>query len=235
MNVFTDIETIPGQHPSIRAAIAADIEALKADVSAPGNYKDTAKIAEYIATRRAELDAQAEEMWCKTSFDGTRGEIICISWAVDEAPVQNVFRQPGDSEADMLRQFFDKVHGAIADSHGRRPCFVGHNVKDFDLRFIYQRSVILKVRPPFPLPHDARGNNEMMFDTMLAWAGWGNRISLDSLCTALSVGGKTDGVTGKDVWPMVQAGRIREVADYCNQDVECVRNVYRRLTFSEAA
>jgi hypothetical protein len=39
-------------------------------------------------------------------------------------------------------------------------------------------------------------------------------------------------MTGADVWPYVQAGRLDEVAEYCRQDVRRVREIYQRMTFS---
>lgn len=231
MNIYLDIETIPSQDPACHADILAEIETAKAEARAPSNYKDPAKIREYVSTRIAELDAQAEDRWRSTALDGTRGEIICVSWAIDDLPTCCTLRGPDGAESTLLSGFFAALGVAIKESHGRLPRFIGHNIKDFDLRFIFQRAVIRGVRPPCNLPHDARGNNEHMYDTMLAWAGWGNHISLDRLCRALGMPGKTDGMDGSKVWDAVQAGEIQKVADYCRQDVECVRAVYRRLNF----
>ncbi len=236
-NLYLDIETIPGQSPAIKAAIMEDMGAEKAKVLAPGNYKDPAKIAEYISAKHAEIDAQADERWRKTSLDGTRGEIVCISWAFDDEPIQHHWRDyQSESEADMLRRFY---LDAGVGSGGRPPCFIGHNVLGFDLRFIFQRSVILNVRPTIALPHEARGNSAYLFDTMLAWAGWGNRVSLDKVCQALGVARKGtelgEPMDGSMVWDRVQAGRIQDVVTYCDADVERVRQIYKRLMFVEAA
>ena len=53
MNIYLDIETIPGQQPAVREALAADAAIEKAAVRAPSNYKDETKIAEYIAAKHA--------------------------------------------------------------------------------------------------------------------------------------------------------------------------------------
>ena len=38
---------------------------------------------------------------------------------------------------------------------------------------------------------------------------------------------------GSKVWPMVQAGQIAEVADYCAGDVERTRAMFKRMTFAD--
>lgn len=239
MNLHLDIETIPAQDDATKADIAAEIDALKAQVTAPGNYKDPVKIAEYINARRAEIDAQADETWRKTSLDGTRGRIVCISWAINDEPARSMWWNPfapaercllaGErfSEEEMLQAFFRELDGKTL-------FWIGHNIIGFDLRFIYQRAVILGVKPSIPIPHDTRGNCHVVYDTMIGWAGWGNRVKLDSLCKALGLGGKTEGVDGSKVWPMVADGRIKDVAEYCENDVEITRQVYKRMTFAES-
>lgn len=240
MNLYHDIETIPGQDPAILAAIGAEIEQEKALITAPGNYKDPVKIQEYIAAKRAELDTQADEKWRKTALDGTRGEIFCISWAFDDNDIKHVWRELENgvlaSEADMLRRFWAEL--AIGVRGRQAPCWVGHNTLGFDVRFMYQRSVILGVPPTISLPVDARGNGSFLFDTMIGWAGWGNRVSLNKVCMALGIpckGAELDGeeVDGSKVWDWVRDGRGRDVVTYCDADVDRVRGVHRRMTFAD--
>src|SRR3989344_8398352 len=76
-----------------------------------------------------------EQYLAATSFDGAFGCIICIGYAVDDNPVEII---SGD-EADILREFWK-----IAKDQRK---FIGFNLMDFDLRFIYQRSVIHGVVP----------------------------------------------------------------------------------------
>lgn len=236
MNIYLDIETIPGQSAAVKAAIQADIDQQKAELTAPGNYKDPAKIAAYLADKRDELDAKGDELWRKTSFQGDRGEVVCIAWAVDDGPVTVSYRGLGEDEGRILLDFFATFTGG---NRHRGPTFIGHNVRDFDLRFLFQRAVILGIRPSIRLPHDSRPGSDAVFDTMTAWAGWGGRISLDRLCQALGIptkGSELDGeeIDGAKVWDYVQAGRIEAVATYCRADVERVRAVHHRMTFVEA-
>lgn len=238
MNLHLDIETIPAQDDTTKTDIAAEIDALKARVAAPANYKDPVKIAEYVNAKCTEIDAQADEAWRKTSLDGTRGHIVCISWAIDDGLVRSVWwnpvgnpgcvLSPGEwaDETEMLQAFFCEIYG-------KSLFWVGHNIIGFDMRFIYQRAVILGVKPSIPIPHDTRGNCHTVYDTMIGWAGWGNRIKLDSLCKALGLGGKTEGIDGSLVWQYVSEGKITDVVKYCENDVVIARQVYKRMTFAE--
>ena len=120
-------------------------------------------------------------------------------------------------------------------SSHRRPVFVGHNLVGFDLRFLFQRSVMLGIRPPIWMPVNPKPWDESVFDTMTAWSGFGNRVSLDKLCRAFGIAAKGseigEEIDGSMVWNFVQAGRIADVAKYCAGDIERTREIHKRLTF----
>lgn len=240
MNITIDIETIPAQDQGIIDAMRADrldelADALQS-VKAPGNYKDQAKIDAYVdeakAKLRAEYEAKAEEDYLKTSFDGGAGQICVIGWAIDDGDPQSVSATGlgSSDEKFLLERFFSAMHAAYRP--GNRATIVGHNIINFDLRFLWQRSMVLGVRPPGFFPRDPKPWDDSVFDTMLQWAGQRGTISMDRLCLALGLPGKGD-ISGKDVWPMVQAGRIEDVAAYCRDDVRRTRAIFKRMTFAE--
>lgn len=236
MNVYLDIETIPGQSPTVREALAADAAIDKAAVRAPSNYKDEVKIAEYISAKHAEIDASVGEKWRKTSLDGAYGQIVVASIAIDDAPPVAFWSEDwANAERDILRDLFGALREAHNPTRMTRPTFIGHNIIAFDLRFIFQRAVINGVIPASIIPFNARPWDDTVFDTMVAWAGVGNRVSLDKLCGALGLPKKSteigDEIDGSKVWDYVQDGRIAEVAEYCKADVERVRSIHRRMTF----
>jgi hypothetical protein len=218
MIVTFDIETIPVQDKAIIDSIASEIKP-------PATYKKPESIAEWM-----ELNKQAaiDEAVAKTSFDGAYGQICCIGWCIDDGQIKSSI----GLEKDIIQTFFNDL---IENNPRAIDCtFVGHNVSAFDLRFLFQRAIILGIKPPSFIPFNAKSWDSQIFDTMTYFAGFGNRISLDKLSKALGLEGKT-GITGADVWPMYQAGKIAEIADYCEHDVELTRNVYKRLTFKIAA
>lgn len=239
MTIITiDIETVPDTTGKAVELFKADADKEKAEVKAPSNWKDPEKIAEYIATKHAEIDAGLHERVLKTSFDGSLGGIAVIGAAIDdEEPVAfyEDSTEPHKHEVAVLKAFFDYVKGAYNPSRNTRPVFVGHNLSAFDLRFMFQRAVVLGIKPPAILPFNVKPWDDTIFDTMTAWAGFGNRIGLDKLAKSLGLQGKTEGMDGSQVWPAVAAGKIAAVADYCKDDVRVTREVYKRLTFQQAA
>lgn len=229
MRVTIDLETIPDQSPLGRVQIAADAMKEKAEVRAPSNYKDAAKIDEYIAAKHAEIDAGVDERWRKTGLDGAYGQIAVIGVAIDDAAPIAFYRDEwATSEQAIIGDLFDLLKSERERMES--VTFIGHNLVGFDLRFLYQRAIINNIAPPGMIPFNARPWDHTVFDTMVQWAGVGNRISLDKLCGALGLPKKGE-IDGSKVWDHVRAGRIADVAEYCKQDVEKARAIHRRMTF----
>ncbi len=124
--------------------------------------------------------------------------------------------------------------------------FVGHNIMDFDLRFIMQRSAILGVRPSWNKFEEAgkkpwemikflsfaRYRNLPIFDTMHEWSNWGrNGSSLEHIALAMNIPTPKVGIDGSEVAKFFAEGRVNEICDYCKRDVETVRAIYKRMTF----
>lgn len=242
MNFVLDLESVPAQNPELIAAMRADMkaeldEALEA-IRAPSNYRDEAKISEYVNTKHAELvaahDAKVQDAYLKTSFDGGMGQICAIGWAVDdeEPGVYYVEDLTPAAERKLLEDFFCVL--TDARKPGDPMCFVGHNIIGFDIRFIWQRAIVLGVKPPYNFPRDPKPRGDSTFDTMTAWAGPKDRVSMDKLCRIFGIPGKGE-ISGADVWPMVQAGRIEDIAAYCIGDIRRTRELHRRMTFASEA
>lgn len=222
MKLFFDTETIPDQTPGVIERIAATIEP-------PGNLKKPETI---LAWEVNEKPAKIEEVYRRTALDGATCELVTLAWGVEDSDILSVQRTPQDSERDMIREFFSEL-AKLKDLRHRATgiVWVGHNVRGFDLRVLYQRCVILGIKPPVPLPHDAGPASDAVYDTMTAWAGYRNTVPLETVCRVLGIRGK-GGIDGSKVWDYVKAGRIDEVAEYCRDDVYRVREIHRRMTFS---
>src|SRR3989344_1140399 len=164
-----------------------------------------------------------EEYLLSTSLDGAFGQIICIGYAIDDKPAEVI----QDDEKEMLTKFWDIAQ----DAH----LFIGFNVMDFDLRFIYQRSIINKVKTTKNLSF-ARYRSDPIFDIMGEWRKWARdpSVSLDTLAKALDLeSSKDQGIQGKDIWKVYQNGRINDICDYCKRDVELTRKIYKRMIFED--
>jgi len=215
-SVFTyvDIETIPSQSPELLSRFAEE-------VTAPAQYKKPESIEKWMAENR---DAVARERLAKTSFDPAHGHICTIAWARDTDDLVSVSHADTvKGEAATLRAFFDSLDPYQSTT------FVGHYISGFDLRFILCRAVVLGVPIPRNIPRNPKPWSDRVFDTMTAWAGDRDRISMDSLCAALDLDGKGDGLDGSQVAQAWADGRHDEIAEYCRQDVERVRAIHQRF------
>jgi hypothetical protein len=227
VNLFFDIETIPCQWPGI-------LDEFAADVTAPGQYKKPDSIAAWLAENR---QAEAEAAWLKTSFDGGMGQICVIGCAVDEHEpwTMQVADLSAASEADLLSTWFAWMTTHHTGNHGTLPVLIGHNHIAFDIPFIWKRAMVHGIRPPMWLPRNPKPWSDTVQDTMLLWDSQQRAgASMERICRILGIPGKGD-MDGSKVWPMVRDGRIDEVAEYCKQDVERTRDMYRRMTFAQAA
>lgn len=232
--VFFDLETVPNQDGKALKHLQEGAKEAKAKIQAPRNYKDPEKIAEYVKAKEAEIDEGIHNDVLKTSFDGALGHIAVVGFAIDNEKPNALFfdsKDPSENEAALISQFYKTLSERFKGSSMMRPTFVGHNIVNFDLLFLFQRSVVLGIKPPPFIPFDAKPWDDSVYDTMTRWAGVRGSISMDKLAKALGLPGKT-GVDGSQVWPLISAGKIREVADYCaNTDVEQARSIWRRMNF----
>lgn len=249
--LYLDLETLPAQRidvlDEIRAGKQVELDAAIAAIRPPGNYKKQETIDQWWAEEapkqaqamRDAFHADVDATYRKTSLDGSFGQVCVIGYAIDdnEPHALNVYdwRQPS-AEASLLADFAEALSQEIAVNNERSICVVGHNVAAFDLRFLVQRSIVNGIRPHPVIAHAAQAKpweGEKVFDTMIQWAGVGNRIKLDKLCKALSIPTPKGDLDGSKVWDFVRDGRIDEVAAYCLRDVAATRSVHRRLTFQE--
>lgn len=210
-----------------------DIETIPASED---SYEALTALYEKKKEKNAEYSETFEEFVAKTSFDGAYGRVVCIGYAVNkEAPrvISHI-----DDEKKILEDFWH-----IA---GQCDQFIGHNIMDFDLRFLLQRSIVLGVRPSWNRFQEfgkkpweigkylsfARYNNMPIFDTMQEWSNWGSQKSgLEHVALALGIPTPKDGIDGSQVYEFYKNGKLNEICDYCKRDVLVTRAVYERMTF----
>ena len=249
MKLYIDIETIPDQRAGAFDAILSEtIDNFKAPSTLTKEQaaadlglidKDEIKFTSKDAmikrweTELASVKAHdvAMQAYRKTALDGGKGSIFCIGFAFDDRHVDCV---ASTDERFVISQFFESVQFAKSDILPISQIeIIGHNVAEFDLRFIFQRAAILGIRPPACLKINPSRYDSDIYDTMTKWAGYGNRISLDNLCKALGVETPKGEITGANVYDYWLKGEYETIADYCMKDVEATRQVYKRMTFLE--
>jgi hypothetical protein len=172
--------------------------------------------------------AQQDKDYDKSSFDGTYSRIVCIGLIAfsDSMEPQGALAWYGGQEKELLRQFWAWMGKA------RPGLVITHNGLGFDLPFIKKRSIIHQVRPTVEISL-AKFRTEPVYDTLAVWSNWDSRgwVKLDVLARALGV--ETKSGSGKQVAEMWQAGRGREIADYCLQDCYVTYACYSKMTFRE--
>ena len=204
--LYLDIETIPASGQNLPKL--KDLYEAKKKKYAERGAKYQKKFNEFVET---------------TNFSGTFGRILCRAYAVDDNKTEILI---GDEE-QILKDFW-KLAKTI-------DLFIGHNVMDFDLRFIYQRSIIHKVKPTKDLSF-ARYRSYPIYDTLREWQKWsggGNFDSLDSLAKAFNYETSKKGIDGSKVYKFYQDGKLEEIYKYCKADVDLTRKIYKRMMFLE--
>ena len=171
----------------------------------------------------AQILLNEAEILKKLSLSAVTARILCLAYAV-EPPLDSTVEVIHGDEREIIENFWRLA--------AEMNLFVGHNVLDFDLKFIYQRSIIYQIKPSRDISF-ARYRSAPVYDIMHEWTKWGRSpISLDLLSRALGIASPKECLDGSKVYPYYRAGRLPEICDYCKCDVETVRKVYRRLTFA---
>lgn len=156
------------------------------------------------------------------------GRICCISLVRMDASGEvgtpkSYTAHVAGGEADLLRAFWADV--ARLPAHGVR--WVTFNGKRFDADWLRVRSAAHGITPSrrdlldtYPFKHEPHADLARVF---------GCRAGLDDLCDLLGVESPKGELTGAGVASAVAAGRIDDVAKYCEADVVATLSVYRRL------
>lgn len=214
--IYLDIETVPTQDEDVKAKIAETVKP-------PASMSKAETIAKWELEQRPMAIAEAVS---RTALDGGYGHVVCIGWAVGGDKVSAPIIGDVKAERDLISGVFDAIE-KVRTRNGMT-VIVGHNVAEFDIRFLWQRAFVLGVRLPPWFPRDPKPWSDTVNDTMAMWAGARERISLDRLCGYLGIPGK-QGMTGADIGRVWASGDLPRIAAYCRADVEAVRDIHRRM------
>jgi hypothetical protein len=223
--LFIDIETLPPQEEardSVNPALA-----FKLEKGHRASHQDAGVECAEERFRRLALHAEYGRVLCVGMIVERDGEMICRGVLGRERQTMRFHMD----EEKTLRGFWNQLR----DFDERRDLIVGHNIYDFDLPFLYKRSIIRRVEPSVRLSF-ARYRSRPVFDTMKEWELWAWRagIKLEELAEVLQLGiRKTEGMDGSRIYDCFCEGQHQEIADYCLRDVDLTREIYYRLTFEK--
>jgi len=182
---------------------------------------------EILKNKNGNSEKSDEELFTSMSFDGAFGRICCIGYIKEDE--RGIIEEKSliGSEKEMLQQFWKAANNVER--------FVGHNIYEFDMPFIYKRSRINGVFPRMDLSF-ARYRSTPFFDTMKEWDLWGDprkTVKLDTLAKIFDLKSSKDEMDGSMVWQYYQDGRIEEISKYCMKDVILTRQVYYKMFCKE--
>jgi predicted PolB exonuclease-like 3'-5' exonuclease len=153
--------------------------------------------------------------------------IVCIGaliasrlpegWQVDAIGAPHIGER---SEKDLIQSFVDKIAEL-------RPRLITFNGSRFDLPVLRYRAMINRVSAPgLAVRNYFNRYSDDALDLCDVLASFDARakVTLHELCRMLGLPGKPDGIDGSQVDEYYRAGRIKEVAEYCETDVV---NTYR--------
>jgi predicted PolB exonuclease-like 3'-5' exonuclease len=158
-------------------------------------------------------------------------KIVCVSVAfvTDNGEVKKqTFAD--DNEYTLLRDV-----QKLLDRCGKLDFFLcGHNLKNFDIPMLAKRMIINGLLPPSILPsYDTKPWEIKAIDTKEIWqyGAYTSIGSLDLMCTCMEVPSPKDGeITGDKVHHAYWVdNKLKEIAEYCEKDVEVLINVIKKL------
>lgn len=224
--IALDIETIPQVDALARFKSGFDPSEVKV-----GNVKDPALIAAKVGAAQAAHEAGAAKA---CSLDPMWGRVASVAMWDGETPFVLTLGACKDDEHLLL----NLVAATLLQVDIKR--VVTFNGANFDCRWLRVRMAVHGIAAPACL--DARRYHSLpVTDLMQELSSWqpaltsndGERVKgwhrLEEWCEAFGVEGKTDGLTGADVWPMAQRGEWDRIAEYNSQDARATWNLYVRL------
>jgi len=182
----------------------------------PSEREKRAMVEEIIKKKR-------DNSFERTALDGNFGRIFCIGYIKEPPKTEGASIIKGN-EREILTQFWKLAEDV--------DLFIGHNIMDFDLRFIYKRSIIHGIRPSKEL-NFARYRQEPIYDTMKEWEKWAilDKTSLDTLAKIFGFATSKDEMCGSDVYKKYLNKEYDEIYKYCKKDVELTRKIYYKMNF----
>ena len=212
-----DIETVP-----LASALAMPYP--NADRLPPSNYKNEDAIAKW---RDADRVKWAGERAKECSINPRLGRVLCIG--MSGAVQQVVTAETEADEPAILNTFWGAV---LENPTGQIVTWNGM----WDLRFLVIRSLAHKITPSVSAETIrgwfAKYRTYPHFDCKAVLTNWENRAEGEGLSewsAFLGGDGKTQGMSGADVFPLYQLGHFDEIASYCAQDVRATHDIYERI------
>jgi hypothetical protein len=206
-----------------------------------GNLKDQAKIQEKIdlayAAHLAEIasyedrvEAAEKAYWSdvtsKAALSALTGQVLAIGYKSERGMRLDCIAE--DKSEKVLLDWFWSTYQAMRESDRH---LAGFNIREFDIPFMAQRSVILGVSVPKTLLVQDKWLDKTFIDLRDRFGFCGRPSgSLDAICKACGIGGKPEGTTGAMFAELYSNPETREKAiEYLKNDLEMTFGLAERM------
>ena len=191
-------------------------------VRAAGNLKDPEKIKVDIEQRTIERNK-------RLALDWNVGRIVAIGWCCDGSHIETRVC-PNEKDESLAIGEFWRI------SRGRT--LVGFNVKQFDLRFLIQRSRYLGI--PYPRVDMSKYSSRGVIDLYLELTFSDGKYDEGAMRRTLKSFAKRfgipveDEVSGSDIAALVEAGDWDKVISHVTSDVKLTAALAERIGSARA-
>lgn len=211
--LYFDIETLPAIQWMMNPAKLKEY----GESRIPKNYKKPDSIMGWIAEN-------GQRILHETALDWRYGNLLCIGYAVNTSPVMTTY-----SFDPTLPISVYPMLSRLEEALPHEVTWVGHNVLDFDLRWL--KYLALRMKHPIAKLIPFGKWTPLVHDTMVMWSGPGIRqhTSLADIAEYLGLEGKGQGLNGSGIFDAWAAGEHDRIRMYCAQDVELTRQIHQRL------
>lgn len=216
MKVYFDIECVKTRRPDYRERIAATIKP-------PATMKKAETIAKWEDEEKAgAVEAELD----KTVFNGGLCHVTQIQYAIDDQDPVVLIADTVEDESLIIETFM------LAISQQQSSLiFIGHNIANFDIKILRQRCTVLGIFMPsnFLRATKAKPWDDILFDTMIQWAGVGGTVSMDNLCYYLGVPTPKSDIRGDNYGEYWSNQLFDDCRRYGIDEIVALREVYERM------
>lgn len=190
----------------------------------PKNYSKQETVDRWVAEN-------GDQAFRKLALDKWRCEVLAISVAVNNSPVEVFLNGDGKSEADMLKLFSAYLDEAVKDRHRTFAHWVTFNGNAFDLPILWLRACkygLSLLRQAIPSDKWGRQSIDLR-DRVLATDYRGSTGGLDNVARFFGIETKTG--NGSMVFDWFMSGDFDTLREYCVRDVEILRELHQFIDF----
>lgn len=213
-NLYIDIETIPGP-------VIPTIDEMME--KCPASYKKPDSI-------RTWAEENQMEQHRKQALDSMQGEILAVGFAHNDNEPGCAIRTNGMDERTLLTMVEAGLMQIVKAHKGVAPVWVGHNIKGFDLPWMWRKCLKYGLYDLARSIPKGRYTKDIE-DTMEMWAtDYKDHVSLSKIAGFFGLNGKTEGLDGSKVYDAYLAGEHGRIAEYCKGDVALTREIHRLIS-----